>query len=158
MTDQNDRARRIADAVLSPKPAGADEPRNASPAEQELIPLRTLMLGLADELRTRRSVAAITALEARDISGQFRSEDYSLHNNAGRHKTLRITFMFKNPGMIPLLTVHGLDDEGRAEIAPLMQDGRIPAHRMDQILDVLECFLTRFLAAPQASANRSERG
>jgi hypothetical protein len=156
MTDQNERARRIADAVLRAKPAAPEEPRNPSPAEQELTPIRNLMLGLADELRSRRSVASIRGLEARDISGQFRNEDYSLHNNAGRHKTLRVAFMFKNPGMIPLLTVHGLDDEGNEEIAPLLEDSRIPARRMGQVLDILERFLVRFLAAPQALADQSE--
>jgi hypothetical protein len=64
--------------------------------------------------------------------------------------------MFKNPGMIPLLTVHGLDDEGNEEIAPLLEDSRIPARRMGQVLDILERFLVRFLAAPQASADQSE--
>lgn len=154
MTDKNERARRIAEAVLSAKPAAPEEPQNSSPAEQELAPIRSLMVGLAGELRARRSVANITALETRDISGQFRSEDYSLHNNVGRHKTLRVTFMFKSPGMIPLLTVHGLDDEGSAEIALLLESDRIPAHRMDQILDILERFLTRFLTASQSSADQ----
>lgn len=156
MTDLQERAQRIADAVLaakSPAPAGSSNP---SQAEQALAPIRQLMLSLARELEARRATASITALEPRDVAGQFRTEEYSLHANTGRHRTPRIGFALKLPGKIPCLTLHGLDQQGSAEIASLAQDGRIPVHRMDEILDILERFLTRFLAGGQTSSGPSD--
>ncbi|WP_445504281.1 hypothetical protein [Microvirga sp. G4-2] len=156
MTDIQERAQRIADAVLtakSPAPAGSATPGQA---EQALAPIRDLMLSLAQELEPRRATASITALEPRDVAGQFRTEEYSLHANTGRHRILRIGFALKIPGKIPCLTLHGLDQQGSAEIALLAEDGRIPAHRMDEILDVLERFLTRFLAGGQTSSSPSD--
>lgn len=156
MTDIHDRTQRIADAVLTAKPLAPAGSTVPSQAEQELAPIRHLMLGLANELEARRSVASITVLEPRDIAGQFRTEEYSLHTNTGRNRILRTGFVLRIPGKIPCLTLHGLDQQGSAEIAPLVEDGRIPAHRMDQILDVLERFLIRFLAGTPTSSGPSD--
>jgi hypothetical protein len=124
MTDTHDRAQRIADAVLTAKsPALAGSP-SPSQAEQALAPIRHLMLSLAQELDARRAVASITALEPRDVAGQFRTEEYSLHANTGRHRMLRVGFALKTPGKIPCLMLHGVDQQGSAEIAPLAEDGR----------------------------------
>lgn len=156
MTDLQERAQRIADAVLSakpPAPAGSAPP---SQAEQALAPIRDLMLSLAQELEARRALASITALEPRDIAGQFRTEEYSLHANTGRHRILRIGFALKVPGKIPCVTLHGLDQQGSAEIAFLAEDGRVPVQRMDETLDILERFLTRFLAGGQTSSGPSD--
>lgn len=157
MTDTQERAQRIADAVLGAKPPAPAESTDPSQAEQALAPVRQLMLSLAQELDARGSMASITALEPRDIAGQFRTEEYSLLNNAGRHRIVRIGFMLKMPGKIPSLTLHGLDQQGSAELMPLVEDSRVPAQRMDQILDVLERFLTRFLAGIQIASDPSER-
>jgi hypothetical protein len=156
MTDTKERTHRIADAVLTAKPPAPAESTNPGQAEQELTPIRHLMLSLVHELEARRSVASITALEPRDIAGQFRTEEYSLHNNAGRHRILRVGFMLKMPGKIPCITLHGLDQQGSVEIAPLVEDSRIPAHRMDQILDVLEQFLIRFLSGTEILSDPSD--
>jgi len=145
MTDTDERARGIANAVLEAKPPVPSEATDPSPAEQALTPIRDLMRSLARELDARGSVANITVLEPTDIAGQFRTEEYSLLNNAGRHRILHIGFMLRVPGKIPCLALHGLDQQGSAELAPLAEDGRIPAQHMEQILDVLERFLTRFL-------------
>jgi hypothetical protein len=142
--------------VLQAKPPAPAEAANPGQAEQVLAPIRDLVLGVARELEARRSVARITVLEPKDIAGQFRTEEYSLHNNAGRHRILRIGFMLKPTGKIPCLTLHGLDQHGDTEIAPLLEDGRIPADRMDQVLDVLEQFLTRFLAGARTSSAPSD--
>lgn len=155
MTDTHNRALRIADAVLTAKPPASAEATDPSQAEQALAPIRDLMRSLAQELDARGSVARITVLEPRDIAGQFRTEEYSLLNNAGRHRMLRISFMLKVPGKIPCLTLHGLDQQGSAELAPLVEDGRIPAQHIEQILDVLERFLTRFLSGTESLSGPS---
>jgi hypothetical protein len=64
--------------------------------------------------------------------------------------------MLKMPGKIPCITLHGLDQQGSVEIAPLVEDSRIPAHRMDQILDVLEQFLIRFLSGTEILSDPSD--
>jgi len=151
MTDTDERAQRIADAVLTAKPPAPAGSTNPSQAEQALAPIRQLMLSLAQELDARRAVASITALEPRDIAGQFRTEEYSLHANTGRHRILRIGFGLKMPGRLPCLTLHGLDQPGHAQLASLVEDGRIPAHYMDQVLDVLERFLIRFLSGVESA-------
>ena len=156
MTDTQERAQRIADAVLTAKPPAPAGSATPSQAEEALAPIRQLMLNLAQELDARRATASITALEPRDVAGQFRTEEYSLHANTGRHRILRIGFALKLPGKIPCLTLHGLDQQGSAETALLAQDGRIPVHRMDEILDILERFLTRFLAGGQTSFGPSD--
>ncbi|PVE21092.1 hypothetical protein DC522_28525 [Microvirga sp. KLBC 81] len=68
MADINDRAQRIADAVLaaeSPVSAGSTIP---SQAEQALAPIRHLILSLAQELESRWAVASITVLGPRDVA------------------------------------------------------------------------------------------
>jgi hypothetical protein len=124
MTDTQERVQRITDAVLTAKPPAPAGSPNPSQAEQALAPIRDLMLSLAQALDARRARASITALEPRDVAGQFRTDEYSLHANTGRHRMLRIGFALKVPGKIPCLMLHGLDQQGSAELAPLAEDGR----------------------------------
>ncbi|HEV7843516.1 MAG TPA: hypothetical protein VGO69_07445 [Pyrinomonadaceae bacterium] len=87
MAEVGERARRIADAVLSAKPVKAEAKREMAAVEKWLQPLTELMVSAQSELSSRRSEAMISSPQVRSDK-MMHEEDYIIRINAGEYQHL----------------------------------------------------------------------
>src|ERR1700712_2645240 len=147
MAEVDERARRIADAVLSAKPAKAEAKREMAAVEKWLQPLTELMVSAQGELSSRRSEAMISGPQVRSDK-LMHEEDYILRNNAGEYQHLSFRYLSDDKS-VPLLVIHGMDTAADDSLTHRKNKvGYIEGHVDEMILSTVEGYLTRFLARP----------